>query len=255
MIRSGRLRRKKRESTPLKKGVWLITFSDLSTLILALFVLMFSMSSIDSGLVERISSSLRDDSVPELPGLGRADSRLNEILDLMADAQRLVENESRLKELLFPDDVLPPEQDKGMIRENIRITTRENGVGIIFSEDLLFAEGSASVGTEGRRVLSAVTPLLRAVPYDIMISGHSDDNIYAGEKAATIRLAKYQLSGARALSVLGCYLHDGLEKRRFSTSGYGPDRPLEAKQAGTDAVSDRRVEIVIKNTGASANYY
>ncbi|MDL2307360.1 OmpA family protein [Desulfovibrio sp. OttesenSCG-928-C06] len=255
MIRESRRRRSKRQPAPLKKGIWMVTFSDLSTLVLALFVLLFSMSSIDSGLVERISSSLRDESLQELPGIGRADSHLNEVLELLLNTQKLVENENRLKELLFPDDVLPPEQDKGMILENIRITTRDNGVGIVFSEDLLFAEGSAAIGPDGRRILGAVTPLLRAVPYDIMITGHSDDNVYAGEKDDTVRLGKYQLSGARALAVMGVYMRAGLEKRRFSAAGYGPDQPLEPAYSGADSVTGRRVEIVVKSTGASANYY
>ncbi|MDL2313422.1 OmpA family protein [Desulfovibrio sp. OttesenSCG-928-C14] len=239
-------RRKRKEATPLKKGLWLVTFSDLSTLLLALFVMLFSMSSIDSGLVERISSSLRDSFPYSSPGKGRADSRLEIVLKLLEDARQIRENEELIKELLFPDDLLPPDLDAGILRKEVRILAGPEGAHIVFSEDLLFAESSSTLQPGARALLQSLVPVLLLSDRDILISGHSDapapdpaarpENAEGGATAgggaddaaravANLRY-RYQLSADRALAVLGYFSRAGVEQRRFSVAGYGADRPL-----------------------------
>lgn len=239
--------------SPPTSQIWLITFADLATLILAFFVLLFSMSSIESGLIERISSSLRDDPSARIRGLGRLDSKHDELMQLMADSEKLEQNQEEIKNLLFEQDLLPSNMDRGMINRNIAVLSREDGTGIVFSADLLFAPGSNAVSWQGIDLLDAISPLLSAVPYDIMISGHSDDKASMAES----REDMYRNSGARALSVLERFLGNRADGRRFSAAGYGPDKPLEglgildSDEPSQVRITDRRIEIIIKNKGAS----
>jgi chemotaxis protein MotB len=239
--------------SPPVPQLWLITFADLSTLILSFFVLLFSMSSIESGLIERISSSLRDNPSARIRGLGRLDSKYEELMQLMADSDKLEQNQEEIKNLLFEQDVLPSDADRGMITNNIAVLSREDGTGIVFSADLLFAPGSNAVSWQGLALLDAISPLLSAVPYDIMISGHSDDKASTAESREDL----YHNSGARALAVLERFLSHRADGRRFSAAGYGLDKPLEGlgvmdtDEKGQGRVTDRRIEIIIKNRGAS----
>jgi chemotaxis protein MotB len=232
--------RPKRGST--NKSLWVVTFSDLSTLLMALFVLIFSMSSIDSGLVERISSSLRGSSSAQLAEGGAADSRFELALELLGDSRNLSRNAETVKELIF-SDILPPELVGGMLRDKVAILSREGGAAIVFAEDLLFEPGSAVSPARGRKLLEALTPLLRKAPNNILITGHSDDSVYAEAGAATRKMAQYRLSGARALAVLKLSLDANIDKNRFAVAGYGPDRPLTPPLP----LGNRRVEILIKN--------
>jgi chemotaxis protein MotB len=231
--------------------LWLITFADLSTLILAFFVLLFSMSSIESGLTERISSSLRDNPNASIRGLGRLDSKYDKLMQLMADSAKLEQNQQEIKNLLFAPDVLPASLDRGMINRSIAVLAREDGTGIVFSADLLFAPGSSAVSWQGIALLDAVSPLLSAVPYDVMISGHSDD------KTSESRADMYRNSGAGALAVLERFRGNRADGRRFSVAGYGPDKPLkdlgvlENGENSQTRIANRRIEVIIKNKGAS----
>ncbi|MDR2892082.1 MAG: OmpA family protein [Deltaproteobacteria bacterium] len=252
---------RKRKTDNLRKNLWLITFSDLATLLMALFVLLFSMSSLDSNVVERISSQLQNadtgrDGVKtsvlsRILGQTQTDSSLKTALELLADNRNLRANQEAIKELIFPTDVLPPEVDKGMLKDKVMLVSREDGVSIVLSEDILFEPGQAVLPGKSRKFLQALSPLLRQAGHDIMITGHSDEVFFDAANQDDLERVRYQLSELRALAVLELYLNDKLDPRYFSTAGYGADRPLpptDAAQAGPGSlVGNRRVEIIIKN--------
>jgi chemotaxis protein MotB len=241
-MRTKRLNKLRAKQGSAQKDLWIITFSDLSTLLMALFVMIFSMSSIDSGLIERISSMLRGSSATPQGEGGNIDSKVEMALELLGDSQHLSQNRESIKDLIF-NEVLPPEQVGGMLKDSVTILSREDGVAIVFAEDILFEPGSAVIPSRGRDLLGALIPLLRKTPYDILITGHSDDNVYAESGKPMQRKAQYQLSGTRALAVLKLYLDANLVKKRFAVAGYGPDRPL----APSSPLGNRRIEIVLKN--------
>jgi chemotaxis protein MotB len=243
-MKTSKSRQRRASRSLAQKDLWLISFSDLATLLMALFVMLFSMTSIDSGLIERISSNMRGSSHTPLAMGGMNDSRYELALELLGDSQKLSQNQDTIKNLLF-NDVLPPELVAGMIKDNVVILSREGGVAIVFAEDIIFEPGSAVIPKRGRSILEALTPLLKTASYDILITGHSDDNVYAAGGKTAQKLAQYQLSGARALSALKLYLDANIDKKRFAIAGYGPDHPLAASQSYT--VGNRRIEIVLKN--------
>lgn len=219
-------------------GLWLITLADLVTLMLAMFVLIFSMSSLDSGMLERISSGIHGNIGTE----GRLDGRIRLVRDMLLDSDAVRQKEERIKDLLFPDDMLPPEVDKGVLKDNVRILGQDGGVAIVLSDKLLFPENSSRLPEPARVILSAVTPLLYALEADIVISGHSD--IPTGRSEA--KQDAYILSGKRALAVLDFYLTQGVKNYRFSVSGYGPDRPVDSNDTAESRAKNRRVEILLK---------
>jgi chemotaxis protein MotB len=242
MMIPARQNKRRAKAAPRNKNLWVITFSDLSTLLMALFVLVFSMSSIDSGLVERIGTNLRGSSATPLAEGGAADSRSEQALELLGDSRNLSRNAEAVKELIF-GNVLPPELVGGMLRDKVAIISREDGAAIVFAEDILFESGSAVIPARGRKLLEALIPLLGKTPNSILITGHSDDRVYTEAEAVSRKTAQYQLSGTRALAVLKLYLEANIDKKRLAVAGYGPDRPLFPPSP----LGNRRIEVLIKN--------
>jgi chemotaxis protein MotB len=237
-----------RRSKP-KKGqsaAWLITFSDLMTLLLTFFVLLLSMSSMDTTMFTRISAHLRSLSAIPVSGPGRVPERLEIVTRLLKDPQNILEKRNRLKDLLFPLDLLPKELSPGELEKNLSILEHPEGVVIVLTQGLLFSPGSSSLNEKGKKLLDALTPVIFRVNADVNISGHSAALAENGADG-------YNLSFLRAAVVLEHFLHAKLSPDRFSVSGYGPDKPMYDGGA-EEQEKNRRVEILVKTAPRVGSY-
>ena len=234
---------KKQATGPL----WLITFSDLMTLLLTFFVLLLSMSSMDSAVITRISAHMKGLSPLNLSGAGRIPERIQIAVKLLKDPRNVLEKRNRIKDLLFPVDLLPKEMSSGDLEKNIAILEHPEGVVIVLTEGLLFAKGSAKLDDKGKKLVAVLTPVMHAVNADINISGHTDTT--AGRDKKT-----YDLSLARALAVLEQLLHAKIPPDRFSVSGYGPDKPMYTDDTEEGQARNRRVELLVKTTPRVGSY-
>jgi chemotaxis protein MotB len=150
-----RAKSKKGQSAP-----WLITFSDLMTLLLTFFVLLLSMSSMDTTMFTRISAHVRSLSAIPVSGLGRVPERLEILVRVLKHPHNILEKRKRLKDLLFPLDLLPKELAPGELEKNLSILEHPEGVDIVLTEGLLFAAGSSSLDEKGKKLLDALTPVI-----------------------------------------------------------------------------------------------
>lgn len=231
-----------------KKGggggaAWLVTFSDLMTLLLTFFVLLLSMASMDTTVITRISAQTASLSPIPRSGPGRVPERIQMIVKVLKDPYNVLEKPNRLKDLLFPVDILPKEISHSELEKNLEILAHPEGVVIVLTEGLLFAKGTHALNSAGKKLLDALTPVIQTVNADVNISGHTDPGAETGADS-------YELSFMRAAGVLEHFLQVHLPPDRFSVSGYGPDKPLFP---GGDS-KNRRVEILIKSTPRVASY-
>lgn len=228
---------------PENKSGWMITFADLITLLLALFVLIFSMSSLDSAVIRSISSSVSRDRPLNDRNRGDIPANLRELAQLVADTGQVHQHEGRIKDLLFPRDLLPLGVDKGTLETSFRVREDARGVAFVLADDLLFSDGSSRVSATGREILASLAPLLEILPDEVQILA-----FYAGAPAPDLP-DDYAVAGRHALAALGVFINRGLDAGRFSVSAYGEDRAgLENAPAG---VNLNRVEILLK-TGKKA---
>lgn len=239
----------RRKPKPPKTGPppWLITFTDLMTLLLTFFVLMLSMSSLDSATLARISAYMRSPSRIEMSGAGRIPDRIQLVVKLIKDPRNILEKRDRIKDLLFPHDLLPKELPKGDLEKNITILEHPEGVVIVLTEGLLFAKDSADLDAKGKKLVAVLAPVMQAVKTDINISGHTD-------ASSAKDAAPYELSLKRALAVLEQLLQAKIPPDRFSVSGYGPDKPMEPNTSEEGRAKNRRVEILVKTTPRMGSY-
>lgn len=172
-------------------------------------------------------------------GAGKVPPKTKIIIELLKRPWDLIEKPNRLKDLLFPDEHIPPEIDKSTLMENLQILIRPEGVAIVLSDKLLFRPGSAKLLDPAKKILTPVIDVLHYMNADVNISGHTDSTFDP-------RIDNYSLSGSRAISVLDYFLDRGLIEHRLSISGYGPEIPLESNETPHGRQANRRVEILVK---------
>jgi len=230
-------RKKKVSCKPLE--LWLVTFSDLVTLLLTFFVLLLTMSSMDNAILTTVTLTTADLGLLEKRGSGRVSAKERLIVDLMEKPWEVLEKRQRIKDLLFPDDTLPEEIDKADLDKNVEVLAKPDGVALVFTDKLLFAPGGADLSEEGKFLVGSLVPMMTQTNAPINIAGYTD---------ATDRTADaYALSGDRALSVLAFLVDSGIPARRFSLSAYGNNFPVVddyGRPVGSDR--NRRVEILLK---------
>ncbi len=223
------------------EGGWLVTFSDLVTLLLTFFVLLLSMSSMDKALLTRISAMTGEISPIDHAARGKIPDRIRLMLEIVNDPKSILEKPNRIKDLLFPNDILPPELSPGTLDANLRILAHPEGVVIVLTEAVLFPQGEYALTPAGLKLLEALVPFLHYTTADVNISGYTDDVAVPGVNS-------YVLSGRRAMSALEYFLQQKMRPSRFSVSGYGPDRPLAPNDTDAHRASNRRVELLVKTT-------
>jgi len=238
--------RKKKETCP-PLALWLVTFSDLVTLLLTFFVLLLTMSSMDNSVLTRVTLSTADLGVLSSRGSGRVNAKERLVVDLMEKPWEVLEKKQRIKDLLFPDDTLPDELSKSELNKNIDVLQKADGVALVFTDKLLFAPGSAELSETGRYTIGQLVPMMTETDAPINVAGYTD--------VTDTTQTPMQLSGDRALTVLTALVDGGITPRRFSVSAYGGEYPV-LDEAGKPVESDmnRRVEILLKTARPIGGY-
>ncbi len=121
------------------------------------------------------------------------------------------------------------------------------GDRFVFQSEVLFASGSADLGVEGQRQMVQLAQTLnqisRQIPKDVnwimRIDGHTD-TVPISTAAFT---SNWELSTARAVSVVKFLIAQGIPPERLAAAGFGEFQPLEAGQSPTARAKNRRIEL------------
>jgi chemotaxis protein MotB len=240
-------RKKKTPCPPL--ALWLVTFSDLVTLLLTFFVLLLTMSSMDQSFITRVTVQPVDVGQLQFKGAGRISIALEAVLELIEEPLEAMNKPQRIKDLLYPDQDLPPDVSRSTLDENLRVLRREDGLALVMTDTLLFPSGGSELDASARQLLDQIVPLLGYANEPVLIAGHTAAN-EAGQPAGDRGFA---LSAARAEAVLAHFVRSGLRNEQFSLSAYGDTKPL---LVGPDAdpAMNRRIESLIRTTRAIGSY-
>ncbi|WP_209123893.1 flagellar motor protein MotS [Alkalihalobacillus sp. BA299] len=237
-------RRRRQEDKGAPK--WMVTFSDLMTLILVFFILLFSMSVVDAEKFRAIAESFQQrqvlDFLPsaiefETPKEDRGEQRRDPFDEGKFGGEQDVDMDELLEEVqefLVTND----------LNELISATRDDRGVVLVLQERTLFETAEADVLPDARPFLDKVGTLLAAIPNMVKVEGHTDSR-----PISTYRYpSNWELSGARASSVIR-YLVDNhdLEANRFIATGYGDTRPVVPNTTVENLQTNRRVVIVISD--------
>jgi chemotaxis protein MotB len=218
---------------------WLLTYADLITLLLAFFIVMYSMSQIDAKKFGKMSKALsgvlrggsmaikRGDNIGTAPGKG-----IMKLGHLISIGQKIKERFGEIG-------------DDKMVHSEIT----ERGLVIHIKESALFAVGTAHLESKAQMTLNIVAEEIKYVQNHIRIEGHTDN--------LPIKTALYpsnwELSSARATEVVRYFIENyNIAPDKISALGYGEYRPIRPNNTLENRAQNRRVDIVILTADMTA---
>ncbi|EGJ49519.1 OmpA/MotB family protein [Desulfocurvibacter africanus] len=239
--------RARQRKSGLPPASWMLTFSDLMTLLLTFFVLLLSMSTMDRSYLTRVTIFTSDVSLMTVRAAGRIPTKMQVVIELLENPREAMRKQQRIKDLLFPDDIMPSQVDRALLEENLQILARDEGVALVLSDKLLFAMGEAKLKDSALPILERIAYVLAFMTAPVNVAGHSD--MVGGRSDGN-----YAISANRAMEVLQFLQEYGLDNRRLSVSAFGPDQPLLEGNGPAVWNKNRRVEILVKTTPNIGGY-
>lgn len=229
-------RRKKLKKSHNNSERWLLTYSDLITLLMVFFVIMYSMSNIDKQKYQQIAQSLQE----TLGTVNTNDKNNNESNgNNISNSQSNVETEQDLTNLKGKVDEYIKENDLG---NNIVVKNYEKGLVISFKDDILFDSGEAILKYDYIENIKKVGDLLKTVDYYVRVEGYTDNVKMDNNKFKS----NWELSSARANEVLHFLVDNGyVSNEKICSIGYGEYRPMASNDTEEGRKKNRRVDILL----------
>jgi chemotaxis protein MotB len=224
---------------------WLIPYSDLLTLLLALFIVLFAASSINKAKYDAIMESFKSELTgtkidSSKIGLSPLPTNLKQQEKLPAQVAQPTKtaNDIELDQL---KQKLEQYINENNLQAVITLGDTKRGVEITLKDVILFDPGKADLKQSSFKTLDTIIGLVLAVPNPISIEGHTD-NVPIGNAAFA---SNWELSSARAASVLHYFESKTVAENRLQFTGFGEYKPLYPNDTPDHRQSNRRVDIVI----------
>lgn len=224
-------------------GSWMDTYGDMVTLMLTFFVLLYSMSTMDTSkwqyIAEAFSKGKISDTKIQVVGEPNPENDPTAVYDdtvpdTEVESDEIVDFEDffmYLKEVVATNN----------LNESVSVEMSDTGVYMRFRDNVFFAGDSAVLLDEGKYILDVISDGIRAVNervYAIKVSGFT-------AASATSEMNEWDLSSGRANAVINYMIGlDACEPEKFSSAGYGKNRPIESNDTEEGRRQNRRVEIV-----------
>lgn len=225
---------------------WMATFSDLMTLVLVFFVLLFAMSEMDAVKFMKLKESFDNAAVTEgLINLG--EDKIISLTTKTIDGDEIQEvvkkRQSNTEELddLF-EKIKKYIEEKGMDKQ-VSATREEDGVKIVVLDNVLFDGGEAELKPSAKKIISELSDFFLTVNNDIEVEGHTDNRPISNIQYAS----NWELSSARAGSIIRYLVSNKeLNAERFKSIGYADTKPVAPNDGEVNWQKNRRVIIFIK---------
>jgi chemotaxis protein MotB len=265
--------RKRKHEDHVNHEAWAIPYGDLITLLLAFFVVMYAISSINEGKFRVLSDSLQAAfrgtprslepvQMGEKTRGSGADIAMTIVQQSMLDGQprQMLEtvhvsgaNSSIPQPKTIPADH-PVAQQLARVADELEtalqslvdanlvaVRRHEFWLEVEVKTDILFASGEANLSGKAYPALDALATTLVKYPNPVRVEGHTDNRPISTKYYPS----NWELSAARAASVVHRFARAGLEPKRLSVIGFGENRPTQGNDTAAGRDANRRVVIVI----------
>lgn len=219
---------------------WMTTFSDLMSLLLTFFILLYSFSELDAIKFRNVASALQS--------------------VLLGQTNNTIFEEEMPAENPVPLPVPTPDQQelsnqimevyekvKSFVEEQglsaqVSVKPESRGVVIDIKENVLFDLGKADIKPDSKLILDKLVTLFDEVDKEVVIEGHTDNLPINTYQFPT----NWELSTTRAVNVLRYFVEvNGADPTRISATGYGEYRPLMPNDTEAGRAANRRVNILL----------
>lgn len=265
-----RKRKKPVEDEP-RHAAWAIPYGDLVTLLFAFFVVLYAVSSVNEGKYRALSSTLFTEFNGQKPPGSAAGSAPGSVAAARPDPSPAARTATADSHQIFADTATVTRQqaqeiarsqaqsqalDKvasdvsaamsDLIKDNL-VVVRRNGttVEVEIHSDILFPSGSATLSPTAVSVIRKLSQTLAALPNPVRVEGHTDS-----QPIDTLAFpSNWELSSARAASVVHLIANSGINPARLSVIGRAQYSPAQSNASAAGRNANRRVLIAILPPG------
>ncbi len=247
---------------------WLLTYADMITLLMALFIVMFSISNVNKGKFDELSKSLNSafngppvmsggeaiketgaESGIETPAAAPPRPSLQAAFAPQSSGQAssAKEEQEDLKQL---EQMVRAEAQKEGIADKVQTEVAPDGLTIRLKTDgLLFDPGSAAIKPRAQPLIGGLARMLRADGrHAVMISGHTDSQPVSGQYPSN-----WELSTARAAAVVRGLIANKVAPARLTATGRAYYDPLATNGTTAGRAANRRVELFIPRSQTASS--
>jgi len=225
---------------------WLLTYADMITLLLALFILLFSIASTHKPTFGQVAASIRQALTQPNGGVGLP-------LDLrprgpgpIGPGPRPFQGTGSTPQRPSPiapnmGALVKAIRDAGIML-HVRVVQANTGVSIRLQDDVLFDTGTADLKPEAAPILAKVSAFLVTLHgYTIRVEGYTDSRPIQTPQFPS----NWELSAARSLAVLHALVANGVDAASLASGGNGPNNPVATNATPDGQSENRRVELVV----------
>jgi chemotaxis protein MotB len=246
---------------------WLLTYADMITLLMALFMVLFSISSVniskykslqkslqeafsgrvlpggkqirETGASEADHSNMRNDPVPPIPAI-------KPVVNAVEKQQQSAAAQAQEKDFQQLKKQIDQYAHSHGLSRQIETTVARRGLVIrLLTDRVLFDSGQAALKPGSHALLGRISGLLRhGLGTPIQVEGYTDNVPIRSSQFPT----NWELSTARATSVVRYLIGSGVTRQRLSAAGYADLHPVASNGAAGGRSRNRRVEIVLQRT-------
>lgn len=217
------------QEEPEKSAKWLATFNDMVTLLLTFFVLILSMSDMDSGKVMEMTRSVSGAFGTLKPG-DKGDISIFDPFVTSVVSRGM--GEKKRKEMAGAMDKIEG-MDAKVVKDEILITLEEK---------LLYRSGLAEIEGKAYRSLNSLCSELQKTAALVKVEGHTDNVPIETPEFPS----NWELSVARAVNVVRYFISEGgISPERLSAAGYADSKPVAPNTSEDGRAQNRRVEIIL----------
>jgi chemotaxis protein MotB len=259
------------EATPQDR--WILSYADFITLLLAFFVVMYSISSVNDGKFRVLSDSMVStfqETIHRPPpiDLGGGESIVEQTViateSTNSASMRLLENVA-LEDGTFDGDSTNVEYEPGPVSaeslkqkmeqtlapfiEGQEVKVRDSGdwIEVELNSKLLFDSGSPRLSSTAQPLLSRMARIASGIDTAVRVEGFTDNVPISGGPYDS----NWQLSAARAASVVDHFGHSGVNPEQMSAVGYGEYHPTADNATAEGRRKNRRVVVALAKHPAS----
>lgn len=227
---------------------WLISYADFVTLLFAFFVVMYSISSVNEEKYKTFGDALNNAFGKEGPS-SAASAPQGQSMLFMVDRQtvRLGEQQRKIQAHMKNLGVgLSKVMSELIDQKQVSVSQTKRGVEIDISASTLFRTGEAALQPGTLEVLRQVAAVLSKEELPIEVEGHTDDIPIATAQYPS----NWELSSARASSVVRLLVENGVPAKRLAAVGLAANQPLAPNDSPDGRARNRRVTITILSPDA-----
>ncbi len=239
---------------------WMATYSDLVTLLMCFFVLLFAFSNVDQQKFDALMASFQGAagvltggtafSESPLPFDGLPENQTSQMEEVNEDSEEKEKKEQKLKEDLENlGEKLSDMMDSQPVDLDIELIENPTSIVLRFKDELLFDRGSAVLKESAFSELRQIGEVIKSEGFEyseLIVEGHTDSSPIDSENYGN----KWALSSARAASVTEFFVNDvGIDPYRIKNGGYAEYKPIATNSTELGKAMNRRVDIIIKAEG------